>query len=211
MTVDLVFAVVGDDLPTDHAYRLYGALSRLVPTFHEKGGPRLLPLSGMPARPGRLRLTPRSRLRVRVDTDRIREVLPLAGKRLDIAGAGVRLGVPEVHPLEPAAVLAARVATVKLAAGGVPDAAGCVASWRKSLEKLGIVAEVGIPPHRDGPRQGEPVRRVVRVKGKRIVGYAVVVSGLSAEDSVRLQELGLGGRTRLGCGFLLPARHRGEA
>lgn len=206
MTLDLVFPAAGDDLPTDHAYRLYGALSATVPGFHQPGGPRFLPIGGEPARPGRLRLTPRSRLRVRVDADRIREVLPLAGKRLDVAGCGVRLGVPEVHAIEPAAVLACRVATVKLAAGGVPDAAGCVASWRRSLERLGIAGEVGIPPHRGGDWVGQPVRRVVRVKGKAIVGYAVVVSGLSAEDSVRLQELGLGGRTRLGCGFFLPVK-----
>ena len=205
MTVDLIFPAAGDDLPTDHAYRLYGALSQLVPAFHEAGGPRFLPLSGEPAPPARLRLTPRSRLRVRVDADRIREVLPLAGKRLDIAGAGVRLGVPEVHPLEPAPALAARVATVKLAAGGLPEPDACMASWRKSLAKLGIAGEVGIPTHRDGDRVGQPVRRVVRVKGMKIIGYAVVVSGLSAEDSLRLQERGLGGRTRLGCGFLLPA------
>lgn len=211
MTVDLVFAAAGNELPTDHAYRLYGALSQLVPTFHEAGGPRFLPLSGELSGRGQLRLTGRSRLRVRVDADRIREVLPLAGKRLDIAGAGVRLGVPQVYPLEPAAVLAARVATVKLAAGGVPDAAGCVGSWRRWLDKEGVGGEVAVPTHRDGPRAGEPVRRVVRVKGRAIVGYAVVVSGLSAADSLTLQERGLGGRTRLGCGFLLPVRLGDEA
>jgi len=27
---------------------------------------------------------------------------------------------------------------------------------------------------------------------------------LSADDSIRLQEHGLGGRTRMGCGFFLP-------
>lgn len=119
--------------------------------------------------------------------------------------------MPEVYPLEPAPVLAARVATVKLAAGGVPEPAACAASWRKSLAKLGIAGEVGTPTRRDGDRVGQPVRRVVRVKEKAIVGYAVVVTGLSAEDSVRPQELGLGGRTRLRCGFLLPARQRGGA
>jgi CRISPR-associated protein Cas6 len=205
VTVDLLFPAVGDDLPTDHAYPMYGALSGLVPGFHQPGGPRFLPLSGESGGPGRLRLTPRSRLRVRADADHIRAVLPLAGRRLDVAGSGVRLGAPEVHPLVPAPALAARVATVKLAAGGPPEADGCVASWRKSLEALGIAGRVGIPTHRGGRWEGRPVRRVVRVKGKAIVGYAAVVTGLSAADSVRLQEVGLGGRTRLGCGFLLPA------
>ena len=47
---------------------------------------------------------------------------------------------------------------------------------------------------------------MVRVKGQKIVGYALVVSGLDADESVRLQERGLGGRTHMGCGFFLPAR-----
>ena len=47
---------------------------------------------------------------------------------------------------------------------------------------------------------------MVRVKGKAVVGYSLIVSGLTAAESVRLQEHGLGGRTRMGCGFFLPVR-----
>lgn len=38
-TVDLVFPAAGGDVPTDHAYRPYRALSQLVPAFHEAGRP----------------------------------------------------------------------------------------------------------------------------------------------------------------------------
>ena len=60
-----------------------------------------------------------------------------------------------------------------------------------------------MPVHLDGERAGEAKRRVVRVKGVAIVGYALIVAGLSAADSVTLQESGLGGRTRFGCGFFV--------
>jgi len=36
------------------------------------------------------------------------------------------------------------------------------------------------------------------------VGYAVRVSGLSDEDSLKLQERGLGGKRRMGCGVFVP-------
>ena len=49
-------------------------------------------------------------------------------------------------------------------------------------------------------------RRRVTVAGRRIVGYSVRVSGLSAEESLALQEKGLGGKRRMGCGVFRPTR-----
>ena len=39
-----------------------------------------------------------------------------------------------------------------------------------------------------------------------MIGYALRVFGLTAEESIRLQEEGLGGRRRMGCGVFLPIR-----
>jgi CRISPR-associated protein Cas6 len=54
------------------------------------------------------------------------------------------------------------------------------------------------------PWIGKPLRRVLDVKGRKIVGYAMQVAGLTAEESIRLQEEGLGGRRRMGCGLFMP-------
>ena len=81
-----------------------------------------------------------------------------------------------------------------------------LATARAKLTELGVAGEPQLPVHPDGARAGEPRRRVVRVKGRAIVGYALVVAGLSAADSLALQESGLGGRTRMGCGFLVPLK-----
>src|SRR6185437_1471176 len=89
--LDLVFPVRGEQVPTDHDYALYAALSRIVPQFHDKqSGLRFLPLNGVPAAPRMLQVTDRSRLRVRLSDDQIRLALPLAGKRLDLDGHGIR-------------------------------------------------------------------------------------------------------------------------
>ena len=79
---------------------------------------------------------------------------------------------------------------------------------RQRLEEMGVGGEPGIPLIQDRQWAGEPRRQVLRIKGKRIVGYALQVAGLNAEESVRLQELGLGGRRRMGCGFFVPYQPR---
>jgi CRISPR-associated protein Cas6 len=46
----------------------------------------------------------------------------------------------------------------------------------------------------------------IRVGGQQVIGCAVRISDLSAEDSVRLQIDGLGGKRAMGCGLFRPAR-----
>jgi hypothetical protein len=56
-TVDLVFPVSGESLPTDHAYLLYSALSHAIRDFHvEDGGIRFSPINGERAGPSLNRL-----------------------------------------------------------------------------------------------------------------------------------------------------------
>jgi len=47
-------------------------------------------------------------------------------------------------------------------------------------------------------------RKTFRVHGKQVVGYALLVSELNAEEAIKLQENGLGGRRKMGCGFFEP-------
>ena len=203
MFVDLVFSARGTTVPVDHAYPLYAALSRVVPEFHSPEAKiRFAPLTGMKGERGRLQLNDRSCLRVRLPSDEIRVALPLAGKALDVAGASIRLGTPSVYPLVPASILQAPLVTFKH--GEEPEA-----FLKTAREKLTALAIEGKPELRvfpGGPRAGEPRRRIIRLKEQMIVGYSMVVSELTADESIRLQEQGLGGRTRMGCGFFLPVR-----
>jgi CRISPR-associated protein Cas6 len=203
MYVDVVFSVRGESVPTDHGYALYSALSHVVASFHDTAtGVQFGPIVGDPVPAGLLRLNAGSRLRLRLPEGRIREALPLAGRRLVIAGHSVRVGVPAVAAIMPATTLVSRLVTFKNAEE--PDQ--FLATARTKLAEAGVRGEPSIPLVLSGPRAGEYRRRVVRVKGCAIVGYGLLVSGLSDADSLRLQEMGLGGRTRMGCGFFLPAK-----
>ena len=46
------------------------------------------------------------------------------------------------------------------------------------------------------------------IRGKTIVGFSVIVHGLTEEGSVKLQEEGIGGRGKMGCGFFVPLGRR---
>jgi CRISPR-associated protein Cas6 len=46
----------------------------------------------------------------------------------------------------------------------------------------------------------------LRIKDCRVIGFPVVVRGLTDAESIKLQIHGLGGRRRFGCGIFLPLR-----
>ncbi len=203
MFLDLVFPAAGTELPTDHAYPLYAALSVIVPEFHEdKSQLRFAPFNGIAGPAGRLQLGPHSCLRVRLPQEAVKQALPLAGKRLVLGEATVRLGVPAVRTLVPAPAVVARLVTFKNA--DTPEQ--FLTTARAKLAELGVAGAPQLPIHMEGDRAGEPKRRVIRIKDVAITGYALVVAELSAADSIKLQESGLGGRTHMGCGFFAPAR-----
>ena len=222
--IELQFPVLGTEIPADHGYALYGALSRLVPQLHTAELPvRIGPIRGTYIGNGSLRLEPRvSRLRLRLQPENLPAVLLLAGKGLDLGGRAVRLGVPQVSAIVPAPTVYARTVLVKASSPKMDPAVKAsrdrqmtkryqgptdfLAAIRRELDRQAIVAEADLPLHQVGDRIGQPYRRVMRIRGKLIVGFSVIVQGLSPNDSLVLQEKGLGGRSKMGCGFFVAAR-----
>lgn len=204
--VNLIFPVIGppgSGLPTDHAYALYAALARTAPRVHEPDSyVAITPIGGAYVGQGTLQLTRASRLRLRLSVEGVPDVLPLAGQVLDVAGRRIQLGVPRIVPVQPAASLVSRLVTIKHHV----EPPAFLSAAQQQLQERGVQGRVELPLFIHGPRSGQPRRRVLRIRDRRIVGYAVLVSDLSADDSVRLQETGLGGRRKLGCGIFEPLR-----
>src|SRR5258708_5226248 len=201
MMLDAAFWVRGDMLASEHHYPLLGALSDLVPEFHIEGAElRFAPINGEREGKGTIRLSDRSRLRVRLPVDRIALILPLAGRTIRIGDHPITLGTPTVAPLTPAPTIAARTVTFK----NSTEPEQFLAVARRKLDELGVAGEPGIPLIREGERAGQPRRRIIRIKGRQIVGYALQVEGLTADESLRLQEAGVGGPCPMGCGVFRP-------
>ncbi len=213
-TVDIGFRLTGREIPADHGYALYGAVSRHVPWIHDSAQEALgiHPINGLLAGNRLLDLTPSSRLTFRLDSDHVRELMPLAGKELDLDGHKLRVGVPTTYTLKPAATLRSRLVTFKHRMDPDPF----LAKAQEELSKLSINGTPGLI-ERSGARSLEGrkeqtadrstfIRRTLRIHDKEVVGFALEVSGLSADESLRLQEHGLGGRRRFGCGIFVPVR-----
>lgn len=206
MYIDVAFRVYGDALPGEHSYLLYAGLSHVVREFHQlNGGLRFGPINGDRNRSGVIQISQRSQLRLRIPAEQVASILPLAGRSVPIGEQyTIRLGNPTVFQLVPATILAAKVVTFKNA--NSPEHFFTTAQRR--LREMGIEGKPGIPIVEKGRHAGEPRRQIIRIKSVRIVGYALQVAELTAEESIRLQESGLGGRTHMGCGFFVPYRPR---
>jgi CRISPR-associated endonuclease/helicase Cas3 len=125
-------------------------------------------------------------------------------------GSSLRVGAALSNSLLPAPVLYSRLVIIK----GFTEPEPFLGAVRRQMEALQIEAEPGIPHVRSKHSvegrchlgSSVPLRRTIEVHGKKIVGFAVRVDGLTAEESLRLQEVGIGGRRFLGCGLFIPFR-----
>lgn len=210
-TLDVVFPIRGNHIPADHGYLLYSAVCRVVPNIHGNAEIGIHPVHGHLQGNRRLRLTPHSAITFRLPHEHFAAVLPLAGKELVIGSEKVRVGVPQATALQPSTELFSRLVTIK----GYMDPDGFLLAVEKQLAALEIDGQVRLllpgstAPFEGGVGSSSPVvRRTLRVQGKDVVGFAVEVSELSAEHSIKLQESGLGGRRLMGCGIFVPRVRR---
>jgi CRISPR-associated endonuclease/helicase Cas3 len=198
LVVDLCIPVRGTSLPADHGYGLLSALAHQVQLLHQNPEIGILTVAGVGDKQGKILLTPQSHLRIRLPVEYVGQVYGLAGKNLKVGNHLIHLGIPEILTLKGCHTLKARIVTIK----GYLEPEGFQRAAQRQLKDLGISgeAEVLVDP------TGIPLRKTLKIKRHTIVGFSTVVRSLSEEDSIRLQQVGLGGRRRMGCGFFLPSK-----
>jgi CRISPR-associated protein Cas6 len=199
MYVDLSFLLLGTSpIAADHGYALFGAISRvLADKVHAENGIGVHPIRGQQIGNRQLMLMPWSTLTLRVADGQIASILPLAGKSLRLGDANIRVGVPTVRALVPATALRSRLVNIKVA-NNRPEAVTeeqFAEAVRRQLAVLGISESAIVTVGK---------RRTMRVKQRELVGYEVLVEGLTADESITLQERGVGGKRHMGCGVLVP-------
>jgi CRISPR-associated endonuclease/helicase Cas3 len=195
--VSVHFPVQGRRLTADHGYLIYASITRQLPSLHGASWLGIELLSGIPWREGIIVLPTRdASLRLRIPADYYGHVLPLAGRRLDVNGHTIRLGIPSARPLLPAPSLYARCVTIKKFTEPEPF----LDAVRRQLDALGITATLELPLD----EQGRYRRRIITIQGKRVVGFSVAAHNLNDEDSLRMQSAGVGGRRAMGAGHFNP-------
>lgn len=206
--LDLQFHLQGKQIPVDHGYALFGAISRVIPEIHDDQSVGILPIHGSLAGKRMMTIDRGSRLTLRLPTLRLKDFLPLAGRPLELKGQRLRVGIPEVRSLSPADRLHCRLAVIK----GLMEPDSFLSGVQRQLDSLSISGKPALyeqpwalqhnEAHKGGTRSPY-LRRTLQIKGREIVGFALEVADLSPEDSIKLQERGIGGRRRFGCGHFI--------
>lgn len=190
--IDLSFPVYGTELHADHNHRLLAGISNKFPILHELKEFSINTITGIPDKQGKIKLTKKSKLYLRLPVEAIAHVYSLAGEKLTIGEYTIQLGNPELQTLKPVDTLRARLVTIK----GYKEPEQFLLAAERQLKALDISANIGIPAN----DKGEPKRLTLKIEKYTIVGFSVVVSDLNPDDSIKLQIHGLGGKRRLGCG-----------
>ena len=209
--LEIQFSIRGKTLPADHGYALYSAVKQLLQASSNEGLPSDLPeevhlctIPGIPDRAGMIYLNRNARFRLRCPSEQMQIWYRFFQNQVfDIQGHLIRLTQPRITLLEANHTLASRLVTFKLKEidhAEVPQF--FLKSCQTGLERLGIKGQVFIPSDPDG----DLARRTLQIKDKKILGFSVVVEGLSDEDSLKLQWHGLGGRQHFGCGWFYPSK-----
>ncbi|MCI0412377.1 type I-MYXAN CRISPR-associated protein Cas6/Cmx6 [bacterium] len=186
--LEIKFPIFGTSLPSDHGYSVFASISRLIPQAHEGDWLAIDTMPGAVRGDGTILINGRARLRMRAPQNYVRLVLQLAGKRLDVSGHHIRLGIPQIFLLQASEALYARSVTIKKFTEPEPF----LEAVKRKLDEMGIKGKPAIG-----------ARRAFRVGSHTIVGFGLTIRGLSAEHSLLLQERGIGGRRHMGCGYFV--------
>jgi CRISPR-associated protein Cas6 len=210
--VELSFRLRGTPLPYDHGYPMYRAVAGIVPWVGEPAQIDLaiVPIQGS-AHGGFLHLTSASHLAFRLNADDAEKLLPLSDQSLVVEAATLRVGRPTEFRLRPVPGLAS-----PFVAAEHYRHSDEVLEWLKGeFLALDIRAvptlrrkhgRAGASPDEQGRRSFDcPYARHHRqIEGRSVVGWEVQVFGLAPDESVRLQEHGIGPGRRYGCGVFMP-------
>jgi CRISPR-associated protein Cas6 len=214
--LEIQFALRGKTLPADHGYALYSAVKKSLQEVEDQAVPNNLPddvhlssISGIPDRAGIIYLNRGSRFRLRCPSEQMQLWYRfLQNQVLNIRGHQIRLVQPRITLPEVSGTLVSRLVTFKLTAINHSDVPRYfLESCQKGLERLDVKGKAFIPSDPDG----DLARRTLQVKDKKILGFSVIVEGLSDEDSLKLQWHGLGGRQHFGCGWFYPPKEDSHA
>lgn len=185
--VDVAFALRGDPLPREHRAALADAVERDLPWMRGLPGAGVhrlnLPVSTGPS----ALLSLRTRLTLRVPRERADEAAALEGRRLQVGGSTLLLGAAHQRELLAWGTLYAHLVTT----GDDGDELAFLRAVDDELAALGVAGRV-------------ICGRAQALEAGSVHGYSLMIDSLSAADSLRVLQSGVGANRRLGCGLFVP-------
>jgi CRISPR-associated protein Cas6 len=203
--VDVVFSISCRSLPVDHAYALSQAIQGALPWFAGEPGAGLHTVYGAASASGWMRpegahallqLSHRAKLALRLPRHRLSDATTLLGRTLQVAGWPLRVDRLSLRPLSRITTLFSRC--VVFAAAG--DEAAFLAA------AAGELGALGIDPGTTLCGRVTPVATPALTYQTR----SLMLADLTAEQSLALQQHGLGALRKLGCGMFIPHKDIGD-
>lgn len=188
--VDVVFAIDGHALPRDHAQALRQVLSAQLPWLDADPVAGIHPIKVVQGSGEQALMSRRTSLLMRVGVERAQELLALPGLELSVGGHLLRLSRPHRRELLPHTTLYAYRVVAESA-----DELTFMAAVDLELTELAIGGERVCGKH----------QRMV-ASGGVLDTFSLMLHALSPEQSLRLQQHGLGPHRLLGCGIFVPHR-----
>ena len=184
--IDIVYDLKGGTLPREYAFELWCELVRALPWLEAESDAGLLPLRAAQSG-GAMLLPQRAKLVLRLPQLLAQQARQLSGRILDVEGHTLEVGAMRERQLLAHPTLHARM----------------VAS---SMDEKDFLQEMGVRLRElDISCKWICGKRVeLRAGEHTITGYSLVVHELRPEESLRLQQKGLGGERRYGCGLFIP-------
>ena len=201
--VDVAFRIACPTLPLDHAHALSSALLKVLPWLEDEDTAGIHLIHGAASGNGWFRpedtenellhLSRRTRMRLRVPRDRLQDAQALTGQSLDVEGHSLEIGKSDVSLLSSLPTLFSRYVLTR--------------AELDEMQFLETVAEqlqaLDIP----GRKMLGGITHSMKFPEGQVFTRSLMVADLEPEQSVRLQQVGLGEGRTIGCGLFLP--HKG--
>jgi len=201
--VDVAFRIACPTLPLDHAHALSSALLKVMPWLEDEAYAGIHLIHGAASGNGWFRpedtenellhLSRRTRMRLRVPRKRLPDTQALSGQSLDIEGHPLEVGNSELFLLSSLPTLFSRYVIT-----------------REDLDETQFLeAAAGQLKALDIPcrKMLSGITHTMKLPDGAVFTRSLMVADLDPEQSVRLQQVGLGEGRTIGCGLFLP--HKG--
>lgn len=182
------FDLQGPRLPKDHGYSLYMALAELFPGLTTDEETAIHHVQGSVTGPDEILLNHRTKLVIRTPKSRVPEFISLTGKTMTVEGHAIIIGKHKLKPITLHTPLYAHCVTT-----GSAEETTFAADIMRELDTMHIDCRFIC-----GRRQ------TMRTATGDVSGYSLMLHGMPIEHAIRVQEIGLGGNRKLGCGIFIP-------
>ncbi|GMR08213.1 MAG: type I-MYXAN CRISPR-associated protein Cas6/Cmx6 [Gammaproteobacteria bacterium] len=196
--VDIAFAIQCRMLPVDHAYALSEALCRQLPWLPGETGAGVhhiyIPETGNGWSRGTelMHLSHRTKLIIRVPGHRIDEAQQLTGTVLNVSGHEMTIKNGAIRRLSELSTLVSRFMVYQKG----DNEALFQDNMASQLKHMGIRLRKMLPGRTN----------IIATPDGEVYTRSVMLAELDIDESIKLQQLGLGQHRRMGCGMFVPQR-----